>query len=74
MSLVCRGSGVAGTSPVALPRQLPDWVVVDRTDPTVKSPCARGETSRMLAAYRDYGYRTVSGEDGIVMPREPASR
>ncbi|MDF3292650.1 hypothetical protein [Streptomyces silvisoli] len=74
MSLVCQGSGVAGTSPANLPRQLPAWVVVERRDPTIKSPCVKGETSRMLAAYRDFGYRTVSEENGIVMSRKPASR
>ncbi|MDH6126380.1 DUF2079 domain-containing protein [Kitasatospora sp. GP82] len=65
VSLVCQVPGPDAAAP-------PDWVVADRTDPTVHVPCASALTSRMLDAYRAVGYRTAADEDGILVLRSPA--
>ncbi|MDH6576145.1 DUF2079 domain-containing protein [Kitasatospora sp. MAP5-34] len=65
VSLVCREDGPHAAAP-------PDWVVADRTDPTVKSPCAAAVTARMLDTYRAAGYLTVADEDGITVLRRPS--
>ncbi|WP_441248042.1 DUF2079 domain-containing protein [Kitasatospora sp. McL0602] len=63
VSLVCEGGPATATAPV--------WVVADRTDPTVKTPCAAATTAAMLDAYRAAGYRTVAEQDGITVLRHP---
>ncbi len=64
VTLVCREAGPHDAVP-------PEWVVADRSDPTVKTPCAAAVTARMLGAYRAAGYRTVAEEDGITVLRRP---
>ncbi|MFJ8042386.1 DUF2079 domain-containing protein [Kitasatospora sp. NPDC096147] len=63
VSLVCQGGPGSG--------RLPEWVVADRTDPTVTSPCPEARTLERLAAYRAAGYLTVAEEDGIIVLRRP---
>lgn len=75
VSLVCFGTGT-GTgpdpaAPTALPADPPRWVVWDRHDPTVKTPCPPARTHRMLRLYRAHGYVQVAGEDGITLLRRP---
>ncbi|GAA2150858.1 DUF2079 domain-containing protein [Kitasatospora kazusensis] len=65
VSLVCREDGPYAAAP-------PDWVVADRTDPTVKTPCAAAVTARMLDAYRAAGYLTVAEQDGITVLQRPS--
>lgn len=73
VSLVCFGTGT-GTDPAeptALPAHPPRWVVSDRHDPTVKTPCPVERTHRMLRLYRAHGYVQVAEEDGITLLRRP---
>ncbi|MFI5530726.1 DUF2079 domain-containing protein [Kitasatospora sp. NPDC051853] len=63
VSLACQG-GPESAAP-------PQWVVIDRTDPTVQSPCPEARTLERLAAYRAAGYLTVAEEDGITVLRRP---
>lgn len=69
VSLVCQGGPARPGGPAA--GGLPEWVVADRTDPTVKSPCAEARTLERLDAYRAVGYLTVADEDGIIVLRKP---
>lgn len=77
VSLVCFGTGTgtgAGPDPAAptgLPAHPPRWVVSDRHDPTVKTPCPVDQTHRMLRLYRAHGYVQVAEEDGITLLRRP---
>ncbi|KJK59311.1 hypothetical protein UK12_04575 [Saccharothrix sp. ST-888] len=64
VGLVCREPGPYAATP-------PDWVVADRTDPTVRTPCAAAQTARMLDVYRAAGYLTIAEEDGITVLRRP---
>ncbi|GLW14499.1 hypothetical protein Stsp01_12420 [Streptomyces sp. NBRC 13847] len=69
VSLVCFGTGPDPASPTALPADPPRWVVSDRQDPTVKTPCPVAQTERMLRLYRAHGYVRVAEEDGITVLR-----
>ncbi|MFF9477788.1 DUF2079 domain-containing protein [Streptomyces sp. NPDC014733] len=71
VSLVCFGTGPAPAAPTGLPARLPDWVISDRHDPTVKTPCPAAGTARMLDLYRAHGYRQLTEEDGIVLLKRP---
>ncbi|MFE3883439.1 DUF2079 domain-containing protein [Streptomyces lydicus] len=69
VSLVCFGTGPDPAAPTALPAHPPRWVVSDRHDPTVKTPCSAERTHRMLRLYRAHGYVQVAEEDGITLLR-----
>ncbi|MFF8788873.1 DUF2079 domain-containing protein [Streptomyces sp. NPDC015125] len=69
VSLVCFGTGPDPAAPTALPAHPPRWVVSDRHDPTVKTPCPVDRTHRMLRLYRAHGYVQVAEEDGITLLR-----
>lgn len=71
VSLVCFGTGPDPAAPTALPADPPRWVVSDRHDPTVKTPCPVDLTRRMLRLYRAHGYVQVAEEDGITLLRRP---
>ncbi|MGW7414757.1 DUF2079 domain-containing protein [Streptomyces sp. NPDC054863] len=71
VSLVCYGTGPDPTAPTGLPARPPQWVVVDRTDPTVKVPCPVARTERMLRLYREHGYVQVTEQDGVTLLRRP---
>ncbi|WP_399086826.1 DUF2079 domain-containing protein [Streptomyces sp. BBFR2] len=73
VSLVCFGTGGDPAAPTGLPRALPDWVISDRHDPTVKTPCPAAGTARMLGLYRAHGYRQITEEDGIVLLKRPSA-
>ncbi|MFI2609563.1 DUF2079 domain-containing protein [Kitasatospora sp. NPDC018619] len=49
----------------------PQWVAVDLRDPSVRAPCATADTARMLAGYRERGYRPVVDHDGLLLLRRP---
>ncbi|MFE4514970.1 DUF2079 domain-containing protein [Kitasatospora sp. NPDC056783] len=49
----------------------PQWVAVDLRDPSVQSPCATADTARMLAVYRDRGYRPLVDRDGLLLLQRP---
>ncbi|MFJ4593249.1 DUF2079 domain-containing protein [Kitasatospora sp. NPDC088861] len=49
----------------------PEWVVVDRTDPSVQAPCATADTARMLVEYEQLGYRRVVDQDSLLLLRRP---
>lgn len=51
--------------------QEPQWVAVDLRDPSVLSPCATADTARMLAVYREHGYRPLVEQDGLLLLRRP---
>jgi hypothetical protein len=63
VSLVCQPQGPTLTRP--------QWVVADLADPSVEVPCATADTERLLAEYREAGYRQVVGQDGFVLLRRP---
>ncbi|MGW2400537.1 DUF2079 domain-containing protein [Kitasatospora sp. NPDC001664] len=63
VSLACQGGPEAADPP--------RWVVIDRTDPTVQSPCPEARTLERLAAYRAAGYLTVAEEDGVIVLWRP---
>ncbi|MFE7662099.1 DUF2079 domain-containing protein [Streptomyces celluloflavus] len=71
VSLVCFGTGPDPAAPTGLPADPPRWVVSDRNDPTVKTPCPVARTKHMLDLYRAHGYLTVAEEDGITLLRKP---
>ena len=71
VSLVCFGTGSDPAAPTALPADPPRWVVSDRHDPTVKTPCPVAQTQRMLRLYRAHGYVQMAEEDGITLLRRP---
>ncbi|GAA3166056.1 MULTISPECIES: DUF2079 domain-containing protein [Streptomyces] len=71
VSLVCFGTGPDPAAPTGLPARLPDWVISDRTDPTVKTPCPAAGTARMLDLYRAHGYHQITEQDGIVLLKRP---
>ncbi|MFI0982496.1 DUF2079 domain-containing protein [Streptomyces sp. NPDC021093] len=71
VSLVCYGTGPDPAAPTGLPANPPQWVVSDRTDPTVKVPCPIARTERMLRLYREHGYVQVTEQDGITLLRRP---
>lgn len=71
VSLVCFGTGPDPAAPTAIPADPPRWVVADRNDPTVKTPCPLAQTHRMLRLYRAHGYVQVAEEDGITLLRRP---
>ncbi|MEU8889621.1 DUF2079 domain-containing protein [Streptomyces sp. NPDC048442] len=71
VSLVCYGTGPDPTAPTGLPANPPQWVVADRTDPTVKVPCPVAQTERMLHLYREHGYVQVTEQDSITLLRRP---
>ncbi|MFI7101232.1 DUF2079 domain-containing protein [Streptomyces sp. NPDC050161] len=73
VSLVCFGTGPDPAAPTGLPATPPDWVVSDRHDPTVKTPCPAAGTARMLDLYRAHGYREVTQEDGITLLKRPTA-
>ncbi|MER5863141.1 DUF2079 domain-containing protein [Kitasatospora sp. NPDC002040] len=60
VSLVCRDDAPP-----------PEWVAVDLTDPSVKSPCAITDTARMLVRYEQQGYRRLVDRDGLVLLQRP---
>ncbi len=45
----------------------PQWVVVDRTDPTVKSPCPADQMQHWLDTYARNGYRVRADRDGVIL-------
>ncbi|MFJ2863379.1 DUF2079 domain-containing protein [Kitasatospora sp. NPDC087314] len=49
----------------------PEWVVADRTDPSVQAPCAAAATARMLTEYEQRGYRRVIDADALLLLRRP---
>ncbi|MDH6707566.1 putative membrane protein [Kitasatospora sp. MAA19] len=49
----------------------PEWVVADRTDPSVQAPCATAATDRMLTEYERRGYRRVIDADDLLLLRRP---
>ncbi|MGK4579276.1 DUF2079 domain-containing protein [Kitasatospora sp. HPMI-4] len=49
----------------------PEWVAVDRTDPSVRVPCATAATARMLAEYERRGYRRILDRDSLLLLRRP---
>ncbi|MFD4661252.1 hypothetical protein ACFWP2_37215 [Kitasatospora sp. NPDC058444] len=61
VTLVCR-------APVGPGAQ---WVAVDLRDPSVRSPCATADTARMLALYRERGYRSLTDRDGLLLLHRP---
>ncbi|MEU6330743.1 DUF2079 domain-containing protein [Streptomyces sp. NPDC047049] len=69
VSLVCFGTGPDPAAPTGLPARPPRWVVSDRHDPTVKTPCPVERTHRMMRLYRAHGYVQVAEEDGITLLR-----
>ncbi|MFI5802293.1 DUF2079 domain-containing protein [Streptomyces sp. NPDC051561] len=71
VGLVCYGTGPDPAHPTGLPADPPQWVVVDRTDPTVKVPCPVARTERMMRLYREHGYVQVVEKDGITLLRKP---
>ncbi|MFJ6695586.1 DUF2079 domain-containing protein [Streptomyces sp. NPDC091272] len=71
VSLVCYGTGADPAAPTGLPADPPQWVVSDRTDPTVKVPCPVATSERMLRLYRTHGYVQVADRDGIILLRRP---
>ncbi|MEU3709218.1 DUF2079 domain-containing protein [Streptomyces catenulae] len=73
VSLVCFGTGPDPAAPTGLPARLPDWVISDRHDPTVKTPCPAAGTARMLDLYRAHGYRQITDQDGIVLLKRPST-
>ncbi|WP_236652364.1 DUF2079 domain-containing protein [Streptacidiphilus neutrinimicus] len=57
VSLYCAAPTAAG----------PQWVVVDRTDPTVKAPCPANRTRYWLDTYRRDGYRVRADRDSVIL-------
>ncbi|MFF4925398.1 DUF2079 domain-containing protein [Kitasatospora sp. NPDC001261] len=49
----------------------PQWVAVDLRDPSVQAPCATADTARMLAVYRERGYRPLVEQDGLLLLQRP---
>ncbi|MEV7028371.1 DUF2079 domain-containing protein, partial [Kitasatospora sp. NPDC093558] len=49
----------------------PEWVAVDLRDPTVQSPCAIAVTRRMVAEYRERGYRPLIDQDDLLLLKRP---
>ncbi|MEU3564957.1 DUF2079 domain-containing protein [Kitasatospora sp. NPDC006786] len=61
VTLVCRAPVGPG----------PQWVAVDLRDPSVQAPCATADTARMLALYRERGYRPLVEQDGLLLLQRP---
>lgn len=47
--------------------QGPQWVVVDRTDPTVTTPCPANRLRERLDTYRRDGYRVRTDRDHVIL-------